>query len=91
MTEIEQLVERIAVAINSSMEQVPIDYRLWTVKQIANYMRRSEKVTGERMVYLPGFPKPIRLPTKDGSKGHPLWKAREVIEWVERHQERKAA
>lgn len=91
MTDLEQLAERITAAIHNGIEQVPIDYRLWTAKQIADYMRRTERQVAERTVYLPTFPKPIRLPTGSGSKGHPLWKAIEVINWVEKHQERKAA
>ena len=91
MTDLKQLAEQIADAIKEGIEQVPMDYRLWTAKQIADYMRRTERQVAERTVYLPGFPKPIRLPVSNGGKGRPLWKAREVVEWVERHQERRAA
>lgn len=91
MTDLQQLAEQIAEAIKEGVEQVPMDYRLWTTRQIADYMRRTERQVAERTVYLPGFPKSIRLPTESGSKGRPLWKAREVIEWVEKHQERRVA
>lgn len=91
MTDLQQLAEQIAGAIKEGIEQVPMDYRLWTARQIAEYMRRTERVVSERVICLPGFPKPIRIPTESGSKGRPLWKAREVIEWVEKHQEKRAA
>ena len=91
MTDLKQLAEQIVDAIKEGIEQVPMSERLWRAKEIAVYMRRTERQVAERTVYLPGFPKPIRIPTGNGSKGHPLWKAREIVEWVEKHQERRAA
>lgn len=91
MTDLQQLAEQIADAIKEGIEQVPMDYRLWTTRQIANYMRRSMRQVEDRIVQLPGFPQAIRLPTENGSKGRPLWKAREVIDWAEKHQEKRAA
>ena len=46
----------------------------------------------ERITALPGFPQAIRLPVM-GSKGRgqPLWKAREVIAWAEKHPENRIA
>lgn len=71
--------------------QIPIDVALWNAADCAAYLRTSESSFYSRVACLPGFPQPIRLPRPDGRKGHPRWKAREVIEWAERHQERRAA
>lgn len=88
----EALAERIAPA-------VPLSVRLWSAKTIAGYLDRSPSVVLERVVTLPDFPRPIRVPTihsrpkagepaKEGTaKGQPLWKAAEVIAWVEAHRD----
>ncbi len=57
------------------------------VTQVA-FLKRSEAVVRERITALPGFPQAIRLPVA-GSKGRgqPLWKAKEMIAWAEKHQE----
>lgn len=80
---IEKLVEALSERLNPR--------ELWTVKHIAEYLHRNEKVTSERIVTLPGFPQAIRLPTAKGSKGFPMWKSAEVVAWVEKHQEKRVA
>jgi hypothetical protein len=62
------------------------------IREIAAYLKRSEAVVRERITALPGFPQAIRLPVA-GSKGRgqPLWKAKEVIAWTEKHQENRIA
>jgi len=39
---------------------------------------------GERYSCLPGFPRAIRI----GGKGHPRYKAADVIEWIEGQREK---
>lgn len=84
------LIERIVDAITKKMTTpVPLSVQLWNAKIIGGYLQRSPAVVMERVVTLPGFPPPIRLPTRaENSKGQPLWKATEVIAWAESHRQR---
>ena len=79
-------------AISNLSPRIPITVDLWSIKEIAAYLKRSEAVVRERITALPGFPQAIRLPVL-GSKGRgqPLWKAKEVIAWTEKHQENRTA
>ncbi|MEW8692251.1 MAG: hypothetical protein AB2535_14340 [Candidatus Thiodiazotropha endolucinida] len=88
MNQIEMLLD----AINNLSPRIPITVDLWSVREIAAYLKRSEAVVRERITPLPGFPQAIRLPVA-GSKGRgqPLWKAKEVIIWAEKHQENRIA
>jgi hypothetical protein len=88
MNQIELLLD----AINNLSPRIPITVDLWSVREIAAYLKRSEAVVRERITALPGFPQAIRLPVA-GSKGRgqPLWKAKEVIAWAEKHQENRIA
>lgn len=85
-----ELIERIAKAVADRMAPpLPIDIQLWNGKAIAAYLHRSPAVVMERVVTLSSFPRQIRLPAqREGSRGQPLWKALEVIEWTESHQEK---
>lgn len=86
---IDELAEAIAGKIRPP---VPLDQALWNIGDIAGYVRKSKNVVQQRMICLPGFPKPIRLPAMNPGKlegsGHPLWNAKEVIDWVQSHKER---
>jgi len=67
---------------------VPLSIVLWDAELIAEYLRRSPQVVRERAVTLPGFPRPIRIPSVQAgkpdtvSKALPRWKAAEVIAWT---------
>lgn len=88
MSEIELLLE----AINKLSPRIPINVDLWSVREIAAYLKRSESVVRDRITALPGFPQAIRLPVVSGTgKGQPLWEAHEVIAWVKKHKEHRAA
>ncbi|QDX22164.1 hypothetical protein FP568_13460 [Pandoraea pnomenusa] len=84
------LIERLAEALAERIAPaVPLHVQLWSAKSIAGYLQRSPAVVMERVVTLPGFPRPIRLPAqREGSKGQPLWKAAEVIAWAESHRDK---
>lgn len=72
--------------------RIPLSVDLWSIKEISSYLKRSEAVVRDRITALPGFPQAIRLPVPNGKgRGQPLWKAREVIDWVEKHQENRLA
>lgn len=96
------LVERLALSIAALIEPaLPLSIQLWNAKTIAAYLQRSPAVVLERVVTLPDFPTPIRLPSMsakstndvspnvDRSSGQPLWKATEVIMWVNLHREKR--
>jgi len=88
MNQIEMLLD----AINNLSPRIPITVDLWSIKEIAAYLKRSEAVVRERITALPGFPQAIRLPVLGGKgRGQPLWKAKEVIAWTEKHQENRIA
>jgi hypothetical protein len=67
-------------AINKLSPRIPIMVDLWSVKEIAAYLKRSEAVVRERITALPGFPQAIRLPVaRSKGRGQSLRKAKEVI------------
>lgn len=93
------LVERLAQSLADRLAPaLPLSIQLWNARAIAAYLQRSPAVVLERVVTLPNFPAPIRLPsTGPKSKpdvkprtgrftGQPLWKAIEVIAWVNSHR-----
>lgn len=84
--DIAELARKIAELANPS---IPLRVDLWGAKQIAAYLKVSPRQVLERYALLSGFPLPIRLPSATGKRGNPRWKAWEVIQWVESHQERR--
>lgn len=60
---------------------IPMKDALWDTETIALYLKRNTAVVRERITPQPGFPKAIRIPTKQG-RAQPLYKASEVIDWV---------
>jgi len=67
---------------------LPVEIDLWDVATIANYLKRSESVVRERMACLPDFPKAIRLPSTRSARGQALYRAKEVIQWAARYQDK---
>lgn len=87
MSEAEQIAEKVIELLDKRLRSpVPIEHALWSTKEIGDYLQRPAQVVRERVVCVPGFPEPIRLPNFDGGKSFPRWKASEVIKWVESHQ-----
>ncbi|PRE90143.1 hypothetical protein [Burkholderia gladioli] len=81
------LVERIVSELDRRVKApVPLDIALWSTKEIGEYLQRPAQSVRERIVVLPGFPAPIRLPSGENGRSFPRWKATEVIAWVESHQ-----
>jgi len=70
---------------------IPISVDLWGPDEIAAYLKMSRRTASEKITKIPGFPQSIYLPTKGPGRGHPRWKAIEVIEWVQSYQEDRAA
>lgn len=82
------LIERLAEAIEKRMKPaVPLSIALWDIATIGAYLQRDPDSVRERIACLPDFPKPIRLPSATKRGAHPLYKAAEVIEWVESYRE----
>lgn len=76
------LAEQLAAQPSPSTAPVPIDVALWTIAEVANYLRVSEQHCRERLAPLPSFPRAIRLPSSGpAGRGAPRWRAREVIDW----------
>jgi predicted DNA-binding transcriptional regulator AlpA len=61
---------------------IPPGWQWWTAKEIASALGYTEAVARDRVVHLPGFPKPYRV----GGKGMPRWKAQEVVKWMEQQR-----
>lgn len=74
---IEELATQIANKINNF---IPLNERLWRVKDIAEYLHKSKATVHSTIICKPDFPKAIRI------NGHPLYEAHEVITWVKRHK-----
>lgn len=65
---------------DSSPDSVPFNVRLWTISDIAQFVRCSRD-TVTRLKSKPGFPKAIRI-----GRGHPRWKAVDVVRWADRQE-----
>ena len=60
----------------------PIEIQAWNAQTCADFMSVSVNHFKTRIACLPGFPKPVRLPTKkEKGIGQPRWNAKEVINW----------
>lgn len=79
-----ELIDKLAVAVAQKVKPaVPLDVALWDIESIAVYLIVS-KAQAQRYIAMPGFPDRARFSSEKG-KGHPRWRAREVIEWAEKH------
>ena len=65
---------------------IPFEHQVWSTTEIAEFLRKSPSHVRERIVSQPDFPVARRLPTKKGA-GNRLWKAIEVIKWLEKYKE----
>lgn len=69
--------------------QIPLDDQLWTLADVANYLRKHVETVRETMACLPNFPAAIRLPARGGVRGRALYNAGEVIEWAASFKEKR--
>jgi hypothetical protein len=78
-------IEKVANALEalSAVAMIPLQYDSWDVDHIARYMKRSADTVRREIVVQPSFPKPMRIP--GAGRSHALWKAREVVAWLESH------
>ena len=83
------LIIRLAAELAKQLKPaLPIEIDLWDIATIAIYLKRSESVVRERMACLPDFPKAIRLPSTRSGRGHALYRAKEVVRWAARYQDK---
>ena len=60
---------------------IPVDEKLWTIDDIAEYLGgRSKSAIQNNIITQDDFPKPVRI-------GHPLWYPSEVKAWVLNHRD----
>ena len=78
-TLINQLAEELANGIRPA---IPLSIDLWNYEMIAAYLKKSPQQVRQRYAALQGFPQAIRLRSCGKEKGHPLWKAEEIITWL---------
>ena len=82
-----QVANAIAAAIHEGINRsIPLNARLWTLEDVARYLNRSVSSVRQRVVCLPDFPRAFRLPSEQKTT-HRLYKAAEVIEWVEKYRD----
>ena len=83
------LIARLAAELAKQLRPtLPVEIDLWDIATIATYLKRSESVVRERMACLPDFPKAIRLPSTRSVRGQALYRAKEVIQWAARYQDK---
>jgi len=83
------LIARLAAELAKQLRPtLPIEIDLWDIATIATYLKRSESVVRERMACLPDFPKAIRLPSTRTVRGQALYRAKEIIQWATRYQDK---
>lgn len=71
-----------AILQKLSEKPLPVEVDLWDTEHIARYLKYSHSTVRDKILPLPGFPKPICIRTSNGA-GLPRYKAREVIKWAE--------
>ena len=76
----EELLEALLQRL-SEPAPLPVAVDAWDTAHIARYMKRSTDTVRREIIVQPTFPKPMRIP--GAGKAHALFKAREVVAWLE--------
>ena len=76
--EIQALTDAIAKLGTS---RFPLAIDLWDAGKTADYLNISKSRFNNYYATLPNFPPPGRLPSDKGI-GRPVWRAADVVEWV---------
>lgn len=84
----DQLLADILAELRRQRQPTGLDAALWDADDVAAYLRVERRYVLERLAIRPDWPAPIRL--TDGPKGGARWRAREVIHWAQKRQERAA-
>lgn len=80
---VEALLKQILAVLARPAGALPVSVDLWDTKHIGAYLKRSTDCVRKKIVCLPSFLRPVRLPVH--GKAQALYKAREVIAWAESH------
>ena len=87
MTQTPETLHQLADAIAARIAApIPIKIDLWSTVEIGAWLKHDPRYIRERVVCLPSFPRPIRIPAKGAISTGPRWRAVEVIEWAEQFQ-----
>ena len=78
----EDLIDQLASAVAARVK-IPLEIDLWDAETIGAYLKLSPRQVLERVAIRPDFPNQIRIPTEGKGRGHPRWRAAEVIKWAE--------
>lgn len=79
----ERLIEQLTELLSRST--FPVSFDAWDTECIARYMKRTADTVRREIVVQPTFPRPMRIP--GAGRVRALYKAREVVAWLESHQE----
>jgi hypothetical protein len=84
-----QEIQQVAAAVAAHIQPpVPVQVDRWDVATIARVIKRKDTYVRNSIICLPDFPKAIRLPTESGGRGQPLYKAHEVLAWLDKYQDK---
>ena len=86
MSEVDMIAKLVEALEKMQKPAIPLAVDLWDMEMLGQYFKRNPQVVRQNIACLPSFPKAIRLPTK--AKSHPLYSAKEVIEWTQRHRDK---
>lgn len=67
------------------------EHELWDADRISKFLGCSKRYFLESVAIVAGFPQAIRFPVAGGRRSHPRWKAIEIVRYIEKHQEKRAA
>lgn len=71
-----------AILQKLSERTLPVEVDLWDTEHIARYLKRSYTTVRDKIIVRPDFPRPIKI-SPNQERSHPLYKAREVVQWAE--------
>ena len=78
----QEIFNKIAQSIaNLATNPVPLDKRLWSADDCAQYLRMEKKTFQQYYAPHPNFPRPVQL-ERAGGKGKLLWNAQGVVDWA---------
>ena len=81
------MIEQIAHAIMRIIPvTIPLDEDYWDYDAIGKRVKRDAATVREKWACLPSFPSARILPSAGSRGAQPLYKATEVIEWIEKHK-----
>ncbi|MDV2469805.1 hypothetical protein QR674_12525 [Acinetobacter chinensis] len=82
----EEILNKLVAKITKLLDAktlIPLEYQLWSEKEIAQYFKYSEDYTKKHIIKNPCFPPSRELPTStDGKRTVHRWKASDVISYA---------